>query len=71
MATLRQAITARIEGLTAQIVQIQDKYSAAIVPLQVEIQTEQQKLVLFSPWLEQEIGDAQTKLSSLLDSYKA
>lgn len=70
MATLRQSITTRIEGLTAQIAKIKDNAAAAIEPLQADIQTEEQKLVSFAPWLEQEVDVAQTKLNTLLGSYK-
>lgn len=70
MATLRQAITARIEGLTAQIAKIKDGAAAAIAPLQADIQSEEQKRVRFAQYLEQDVGVVQAKVNTLLESYK-
>lgn len=69
MATLREAITGRIEDLTAQVARIKDNAATAIAPLQTRIQSEEQKLVSFAPFLDQDLTIVRARLNTLIDGY--
>lgn len=69
MATLRQAIEARIADLTDQIRGIQSGALDQVHALQAEIDGEQKKHDSLGPWLEQELDAVKVSFDSLLTSY--
>lgn len=67
MATLRQAINARISVLTARIETIKKKAANMIAPLQAQLYAEQKKFAQFAPMLDTEVAEAKARLRASID----